>query len=860
MTARGRERFVAAVALCAAVGLGLLFWRDPGPSAPPPAAAAVPPALPGEPGTDRRPGASAIADRRVEGGLAITVIALGRPAVGAAVSLYALGPALGSARDRWSLVASARAGLEGSVVLPVAPGTYLASARLPGYGPARAFVRRFAGEARGEARLILPGPAALSGKTVRKGSSEPVAFAALRLVPVVATDLAREEEPDAPAEEESQATSDAFGAFRLSGLAPGRYWVLADAPGVGKALLAPLAVPRASELTVALGGAGGVSGVVLGGDGAPAPGARVTVSGTSGEETLVTGSSGGFAGELLPGAYWIRAERGAEAAALPGRISVAEGAVHSGIVLRLGPASAVTGRVVDARGEPVPGARVLLHQDRASASWPTRSGATDSSGRFEFAGLPAGAFLLFATAPGRGAAQHDTIALRAGQRAAVELTLGGAGSVAGAVRDANGVSVEGARVGLEGAPRVPEARTDANGHYRLEGVPAGSAEVVARRAEGEPPVVGSVEVPAGSTATLDFELPDSALLAGRVRTEGGQAPPSPAWVVFQPLVRGPRLVFTPASEEGHYRMRVPAGAGRAQALLSPGGLDPLARAVTVTPRAGETTWLDLALPDDAPGLSGEVLEPDGSPSVDAEVNGVPAMPGAWARTDALGRFALPRAKLRGTRVTLRAHNGGRSGVVSDVVVGSVGVQIRLSRGALAHGRVSIPGGSAVPGFRLEVGTVAAFDQASDWVLELGRDVTGDRFELEDLPAQPLRFMARTADGLAGAVEVTLVEGGDREVDIPLAAGASVSGRVIEKGAGKPGCLVLLDSNLQRAVDTDGGGRFRIEQLSPGRHRLELWKDEGKGGEVSLDVAPGEHRELGDVVFLRSAPDAGASAP
>jgi hypothetical protein len=499
----------------------------------------------------------------------------------------------------------------------------------------------------------------------------------------------------------------------------------------------------------------------------------VTLSGPAGEETVVTGPSGGFAGELLPGAHWISARRGAEAAALTNRISVAEGAVHSGIVLRLRQVGAVVGRVVDAKGEPVPGARVLLHEDPTALSGPSRSVSTDSRGGFSFEGLPPAAYFLVAAAQGRGAAEHDTVALQPGQRVSVELALGGAGAVAGAVRDANGVFVEGARVGLDGAPRVPEARTDANGHYRLEGVPAGSADVVARGDEGEVAAVGTVLVCAGTTAALDLELPDPAFLAGRVRSAAGRVPAAPAWVVFQPQAKGSRTVRAPTSEEGHYRMRVPAGPGLAVAWIAHGLLDPRARAAAVTARAGDTTWLDLALPDEAVALSGVVLEPDGSPSVDAVVSGAPAMPEVWARADTLGRFVIPFAQTRGTQVTLRARNGWRSGVAPDVVVGSIGVEIRLSRGASVHGRVFVPGGPPVGAFHLEVGPVTAPDAGSAWGIELAEDVTGNRFELDDLPAQPLRFTARTPDGLTGSVELTLLEGGDREIDIPLAAAASV---------------------------------------------------------------------------------------
>jgi hypothetical protein len=44
---------------------------------------------------------------------------------------------------------------------------------------------------------------------------------------------------------------------------------------------------------------------------------------------------------------------------------------------------------------------------------------------------------------------------------------------------------------------------------------------------------------------------------------------------------------------------------------------------------------------------------------------------------------------------------------------------------------------------------------------------GDRFELADLPAEPLRLSVRAADGRRGAAEVRLAPGERRSVEIAL---------------------------------------------------------------------------------------------
>ncbi len=85
--------------------------------------------------------------------------------------------------------------------------------------------------------------------------------------------------------------------------------------------------------------------------------------------------------------------------------------------------AAIAGVVVDASGNPVPGATVqVLGQDGSVA----RQGATDASGRFSFSGLAPGTYNLQAVHPAFGSANYDGISVHSGRVTSLSFSLGGA--------------------------------------------------------------------------------------------------------------------------------------------------------------------------------------------------------------------------------------------------------------------------------------------------------------------------------------------------------------------------------------------------------------------------------------------------
>ena len=289
------------------------------------------------------------------------------------------------------------------------------------------------------------------------------------------------------------------------------------------------------------------------------------------------------------------------------------------------------GRVVDASGNPVAGARL-------------GAASTDAQGRFVLEGLEPGQNRLIVQHPSHAPLAH-TFAADATEETTLVLEEGG--TVEGAVTDARGRPVVGARVATD-FPGV-YAVTGAGGRYRIEHVPAGPTGIV-RQATG---VSGDTErrkvtVAAGETRTLDFRLAAGSLEGAIAR--GGEPVGSAAISVRQPFEAdaGPKaeeylLQSATSDEDGRYRV-VGLRPGAAIATLNDGK-----QSLTFPVKVGDdaSARLDIDLP--AHPLEGVVLDPSGKPVAGACVaSGLERLAAdaaegdAYTRTstDGQGRFLL----------------------------------------------------------------------------------------------------------------------------------------------------------------------------------------------------------------------------
>lgn len=200
--------------------------------------------------------------------------------------------------------------------------------------------------------------------------------------------------------------------------------------------------------------------------------------------------------------------------------------------LWLTPAGTLAGRVVDAGGGPVAGARVYPTKWSGKERFPLEykhglSVITDSQGLFRMDGMPAGTWSLVAVGEGLSTAAADDVTFG---KEDIVLTLSGAAdaaSIEGLVKEADtGAPVEGAYVVLDYTPVRWLARTwtqtNAQGRFRFEGLAAGKYTVDLEDLAWALTERGAtVELTSGEKHDgIVFETVPTASAAGRVYEKG----------------------------------------------------------------------------------------------------------------------------------------------------------------------------------------------------------------------------------------------------------------------------------------------------------------------------------------------------
>ena len=263
----------------------------------------------------------------------------------------------------------------------------------------------------------------------------------------------------------------------------------------------PRAVAQAWQRSES-GQRGSLAGVVLDGDGRPAPGALVALvaatayediedqAGLSPRATTFTGTAGAFRFEQVPpGLYLLTATWRGWAAAERADVPLLPGEALTGLELRLGRGGArLSGRVWDRGGGPIAGP-VLRALALSAGGRPegarTFVAAGDGEGRYEVL-LPRGSYRLVMDAAGYVPASEKALML--GDRTQ-DFRLAPAGRLSGRVVDGDGAPVAGARVPIasEAAIMRPSraalaraTTSDGQGRFAFAGLPAGSFRLEGR--------------------------------------------------------------------------------------------------------------------------------------------------------------------------------------------------------------------------------------------------------------------------------------------------------------------------------------------------------------------------------------------
>lgn len=304
--------------------------------------------------------------------------------------------------------AQARSEADGSFTIRGLPqGYYGLAATLDGYGYGR--VPRVETNS-APVEVVLPKKGGVSGRVTDAGGA-PIAQFTLELM------RSRSQLDQLGPTELSWNLSDASGAYRLEGLDPGTFVLLARAPGHCPTYSPSFTVQRDVVLgiDVQMSTGGGVTGIVQTADGKPLAGAKVSLHGPRwnpptgdgffGQDasdpdnvpstSAVSGADGRFTIEhAVPGSmrlYVTHARHLAESAA----VEIRDGAIADAGAIRLYSGASILGVVVDEKGGLVSGATVnVLMQDGDPLA--THSALTDARGRFRIDALRAGNYELMA--------------------------------------------------------------------------------------------------------------------------------------------------------------------------------------------------------------------------------------------------------------------------------------------------------------------------------------------------------------------------------------------------------------------------------------------------------------------------------
>ncbi len=483
--------------------------------------------------------------------------------------------------------------------------------------------------------------------------------------------------------------------------------ILASAAVMWLAWTLPGPVPQSDEAEVEdeSAGEGTIRGVVVDIAGEGVSGARVT----AGDRQVSADGEGRFVFEGLAAGSW-RLDASAEGLLSPGPKGVrglevelrqrngrAESVDDVRLVLRR-PGS-ISGRVV-ARGEGVDGVKLsgkwLYAEGLGGKLSPfvlADLGASGADGKFRLDGLAPGRLQLVARSPRGQEVPSAELDLADGAVLdGVIIDLEPTGKIAGRIASAEGSAlVADVRVTANGLSRPLTARSDAEGKYRVEGVPAGRVEITVT-APGRRSRARSVRVPAGRIVQANFELPVASGIQGRVVDQDGKAVRRAAVIV--------------RSRKGDKTVQTDHGGGF---QLDPAGLDLSdATAYAVTPWHAPSPPVDvrgdreLVLRVTAGGhLSGVVVDRAGKPVGGAAVSierfeGQGPDPFRTLRerpsvTRADGAFKL--GPLRPGHYDLRAdHHHHAAGFVRGLALNSGdrhdGVRIVVGGGAKVTGRVT----------------------------------------------------------------------------------------------------------------------------------------------------------------------------
>jgi uncharacterized GH25 family protein len=345
-------------------------------------------------------------------------------------------------------------------------------------------------------------------------------------------------------EEDTPIFSAVDGLFAIPDLRPGdKLFLVFGKQGYATTELEEVEVPQAETLRVVLKPGSRVAGRVVDEAGEPVAQARVSLQ-MAGTQLVFGG--GGFGGRSagsavtetdgsfsIPGVEAGKVTLTASASGFLAKemtaLEVPAGRDLEGLEVVLGRGAVVVGRVFGPGGSPVADAQVevLPPAERGfRARFNAARASTDGDGNYRLEAVPEGPVSIAASHAGYQRAVKDLDVQKGENRADLRLEEGA--EVSGRVVDSSGQPVEGARVVVKapnsrsgfivmtrGMSGPPQARTGADGSFRIPNVADGSYEVEADKSGYASAILRDVQV-SGPVRGLELRLESGGVIRGRI--------------------------------------------------------------------------------------------------------------------------------------------------------------------------------------------------------------------------------------------------------------------------------------------------------------------------------------------------------
>lgn len=472
-----------------------------------------------------------------------------------------------------------------------------------------------------------------------------------------------------------------------------------------------------------------------------------------------------------------------------------------------------------------------------------------ADGRYTLS-LGPGGYRVVAIGDGVLGAAGSRFELRPGQQVeGYDILVSRLVAVRGSVIDHRGAAVAGAHVTysarLGGKPigsaqtaPVGEATSDDGGGFEME-VPAGDVKLIAEIGEARGESLVSGLVPDQVPPAVIIRLAAGSAVAGRV-VDSARAPVAGAEVVIT-VVGGDGPVgdrSATSDTSGGFRFDHLAPGTATLEARAPSGVSPPMNVALADGQ--DRTGIELVLAGAAT-IKGRVVDGKGKPVSGAAVMARPGNSKIKLRTvtsSSDGAFVL-EGLAAGTQHAVQArHEGYANAFVRNVVPPADKVEVVLLSAGGVRGVVKVAKGAPPASFQVRAERFVEADGVVRPGAASSRFSSSDgRFEL-DLVNPGQYDLVVTADGFAPVrpPRVAVPPDGWAEIEVELAAAATVSGTVSSAGAPVAGARVAMSSGYEGPpVFTDAQGRFTLIDVAPGRRSISA----SKSGMVSAhrdDVA------------------------